>query len=152
MNFFSRLIATGFFSGYTPLAPGTAGSIVGLFLYWLIPGTDSLLFVFLLVPLFWLGAWSATAVENSSGVKDHQIIVIDEIVGVFITFALFEKSFFWLVIGCALFRFFDILKLPPVKQMEDLPKGWGVMMDDVIAGIYALISLRMLYWLTSQLA
>jgi len=147
MHFVSFLIATGFYSGYVPIAPGTAGSCVAVILYWLIPGSDSIYFLFILPILIWLGAWSATKVEKSTGKKDDQIIVIDEIVGVFFTLILMPKSWPWLILGCLLFRIFDITKPPPVKQAEAFPKGWGVMLDDVAAGIFSLISLRLIYWL-----
>lgn len=146
MNLISRLIATGLFVGYVPFAPGTAGSILGLFLYWAIPGTESFGLLAAILLLFLLGVWSAKAVEQVTGVEDNQIIVIDEIVGVLVTLMFFEKSFTWLVVGCILFRFFDIVKLYPARRAEELPGGWGVMLDDVVAGIYSLLSLRTIHW------
>ncbi|MCZ6820206.1 MAG: phosphatidylglycerophosphatase A [Calditrichaeota bacterium] len=146
MNLISRLIATGLFVGYVPFAPGTAGSILGLFLYWAIPGTESFGLLAAILLLFLLGVWSAKAVEQVTGVEDNQIIVIDEIVGVLVTLMFFEKSFTWLVVGCILFRFFDIVKLYPARRAEELPGGWGVMLDDVVAGIYSLVSLRTIQW------
>lgn len=146
MNLISRLIATGLFVGYVPFAPGTAGSILGLFLYWAIPGSESFGLLAAILLLFLLGVWSAKAVERVTGVEDNQIIVIDEIVGVLVTLMFFEKSFTWLVVGCILFRFFDIVKLYPARRAEELPGGWGVMLDDVVAGIYSLVSLRTIQW------
>lgn len=146
MNLISRLIATGLFVGYVPFAPGTAGSILGLFLYWAIPGTESFGLLAAILLLFLLGVWSAKAVEQVTGVEDNQIIVIDEIVGVLVTLMFFEKSFTWLVVGCILFRFFDIVKLYPARRAEEMPGGWGVMLDDVVAGIYSLVSLRTIQW------
>lgn len=146
MNLISRLIATGLFVGYVPFAPGTAGSILGLFLYWAIPGSESFGLLAAILLLFLLGVWSAKAVEQVTGVEDNQIIVVDEIVGVLVTVMFFEKSFTWLVVGCILFRFFDIVKLYPARRAEELPGGWGVMLDDVVAGIYSLLSLRAIHW------
>lgn len=146
MNLISRLIATGLFVGYVPFAPGTAGSILGLFLYWAIPGTESFGLLAAILLLFLLGVWSAKAVEQVTGVEDNQIIVIDEIVGVLVTLMFLEKNFTWLVVGCILFRFFDIVKLYPARRAEELPGGWGVMLDDVVAGIYSLVSLRTIQW------
>lgn len=146
MNLISRLIATGLFVGYVPFAPGTAGSILGLFLYWAIPGSESFGLLAAILLLFLLGVWSAKAVEQVTGVEDNQIIVIDEIVGVLVTLMFFEKSFTWLVVGCILFRFFDIVKLYPARRAEEMPGGWGVMLDDVVAGIYSLVSLRTIQW------
>ena len=150
MQFLARLIATGFFTGYAPVAPGTAGSILGLFLYWLIPDSETHIFIFITVTCFFLGVWAATAIENESGIKDNQIIVIDEIIGVFITCLYLDKSWVWLVAACLLFRFFDILKPYPAKKLEKLPSGWGVMMDDVAAAVYSFICLRILLYLTGQ--
>ena len=146
MNLISRLIATGLFVGYVPFAPGTAGSILGLFLYWAIPGSESFGLLAAIFLLFLLGVWSAKAVEQVTGVEDNQIIVIDEIVGVLVTLMFLEKNFTWLVVGCILFRFFDIVKLYPAGRAEELPGGWGVMLDDVVAGIYSLVSLRTIQW------
>lgn len=151
MNFVSRVLATGFFVGYTPFAPGTAGSILGLFLYWAIPDSQTGGFVLGIVLLLLIGVWSAHTVEKATGVEDNQIIVIDEIVGVLVTLMFFEKDIVWLLIGCILFRFFDILKPYPARQAEILPDGWGVMLDDVVAGIYGLVSLRIIYWAVNRL-
>ena len=146
MRFLSRFIATGSFVGYAPVAPGTAGSILALFLFWLLPANSPFLLAATIVLLFLLGVWAATRVEQESGVTDNQIIVIDEIVGYFITVAGFQKELKWLAIGLIIFRLFDIVKLYPAKAAEKLPHGWGVMSDDVVAGIYAAITLRLLTW------
>jgi phosphatidylglycerophosphatase A len=144
MSFIPRFIATGFFVGYAPFAPGTVGSLLGLFLYWIIPKSDSIFSIFGIILLFIIGAWAATKVERQAG-RDASIIVIDEIVGMWITLIFFEKSFKWLAVGFVLFRFFDIIKLYPAKLSEQLPNGWGVMMDDVVAGIYSALALRLVF-------
>lgn len=146
MKFVVRLIATGFYTGYAPKAPGTAGSLLGLFLYWAIPGSESVYSVAGVVLFFFAGVWAANRVEKETNVHDNQIIVIDEIVGMLITVAFFEKSLIWLVVGFVLFRFFDIIKPFPAKASEKLPHGWGVMIDDVVAGIYSALSLRLIYY------
>ncbi len=146
MRFVVRLIATGFYTGYAPKAPGTAGSLLGLFLYWAIPGSESVYSVVGIALLFFVGVWAASRVEKETNVQDNQIIVIDEIVGMLITVAFFEKSLIWLVVGFLLFRFFDIIKPFPAKVSEKLPRGWGVMIDDVVAGIYSALSLRLIYY------
>lgn len=151
MNVLARLIATGFYAGYTPFAPGTAGSILGLFFYWAIPHSDSVYILVVILFLLLIGAWSATLVEKESGIRDNQIIVIDEIVGVLVTFICFEKSLIWLAIGCILFRLFDIIKLFPVKQAEKLQSGWGVMLDDVVAGAYGALSLRLIHFIVNKI-
>lgn len=146
MNIIFRIIATGFYVGYAPFAPGTVGSLLGLFLYWLVPKSDSVYSLIAFVLLFFVGVWSASEVEKESG-KDAKIIVIDEILGMLITLIFFEKSLKGLAIGFVVFRLFDIIKLYPAKLSERLPGGWGVMMDDVIAGIYSAIVLRLIFYL-----
>lgn len=146
MSFLARLLATGLYTGYTPVAPGTAGSILGLFLYWAIPGSESYYFLIVIFGGGLLGAWSATHIEHTTGITDNQIIVVDEIVGVWIALIGLEKQWGWLALGCVLFRLFDIVKPYPARQAENLPGGWGVMLDDVIAGIYSLVSLRLIIY------
>ena len=147
MSFIARLIATGFYTGYAPKAPGTAGSLFGLFLYWAIPESKSVYSLVGIALIFFTGVWAANQVEKETKVRDNQIIVIDEIVGMLITVALFEKTLIWLVVGFLLFRFFDIMKPFPANSSEKIPHGWGVMMDDVIAGIYSALCLRLIYYL-----
>ena len=144
MTFFSRLLATGFYVGYTPVAPGTAGSMLGLFIYWIIPGSETLFFGIAIATLTLAGAWTAGRIERDSGIKDNQIIVIDEIVGTLITLWAIEKTFIWLATGVILFRIFDIVKPVPVRTVEKVPGGWGVMLDDMVAGAYSLICLRLI--------
>ena len=150
MSFIARLIATGFYTGYAPKAPGTAGSLLGLFLYWAIPVSESVYSVVGIALLFFAGVGAANRVETETNVHDNQIIVIDEIVGMLITVVFFEKSLIWLVVGFVLFRFFDIIKPFPAKASEKLPHGWGVMMDDVVAGIYSALSLRLIFYLVKS--
>jgi len=149
MSFIARLIATGFYTGYAPKAPGTAGSLFGLFLYWAIPESKAVYSLVGIALIFFTGVWAANQVEKETKVHDNQIIVIDEIVGMLITVALFEKTLIWLVVGFLLFRFFDIMKPFPAKSSEKIPHGWGVMMDDVIAGIYSAVCLRVIYYFSN---
>ncbi|RMF61003.1 MAG: phosphatidylglycerophosphatase A, partial [Calditrichaeota bacterium] len=113
MKFLSRLLATGGLVGYIPFAPGTFGSIVGVVAYWLIPASDSVYFLPLVLLFFILGSLAATQVEKLSQIKDNQIIVIDEIIGVWVSLAFFPKELKWLAIGLIIFRLFDIIKLYP---------------------------------------
>lgn len=149
MPFVSRLIATGCFAGYVPVAPGTAGSLLAVVLYWTLPDSESPFFLFGILALFLLGAWSASQVEQQTQIKDNQIIVIDEIVGMLITVLFFGKDVKWLAIAFIIFRLFDIVKPFPIKKVESLAGGWGVMLDDVVAGLYAAVTLRILVYLTS---
>jgi phosphatidylglycerophosphatase A len=138
-----KFISTLFFSGYCPIAPGTAGSVVTVVLVWFfVP--DKIYFLFpLTLILFIISVWSASEAEKIYG-EDGKEIVIDEGVGMLISLLFLPKKFWLFVFSFFLFRFFDIIKLPPAKKFENLKSGWGVTMDDVVAGIYANIVLQII--------
>jgi len=146
----ARLIATWFGCGYSPVGPGTAGSIAAIAIAWAVhyftglPGTAFGFFAALLaIP----GVWAADVVARKSGNKDPQIVVVDEVVGQWVTLAgaaaLNWKS--WLI-ALALFRLFDIWKPPPIRRLEKLPGGIGIVADDALAGIYAAVVLFTAGW------
>jgi phosphatidylglycerophosphatase A len=135
-SLFSKCIATAFFAGYSPIAPGTAGSLIALIPLFFFPGIRTPLLALLIVIVFLAGRWVAKKFEDAYG-DDPQIVVIDEVVGMWITMVLVPITLFNLVAGFVLFRFFDIVKPPPARQLERLQNGWGIMLDDVAAGIYA---------------
>ena len=141
-------LATGLYSGYAPIAPGTIGSAVGLVLFVPVrllgsPAVEAMV----LVALFGFGVWSASVTERHTGRSDPGIIVIDEIVGMLVTLAFVPVGWTAAVAGFLLFRGFDVVKPYPVGVLERLPGGWGVMADDVAAGIYAQLILRAGLWL-----
>lgn len=130
-------LATGFYSGLSPFAPGTAGTLVGVFICLLclpMPWILRLLFVLALLALSFYVAGEA---ENIYQKKDDQRIVVDEIIGLQITMLPVAINGLNLCAGFVLFRIFDILKPFPLKNLQELPGGWGVVADDVGAGIYA---------------
>ncbi|MGO8733701.1 MAG: phosphatidylglycerophosphatase A [Terriglobia bacterium] len=144
-------IATGLGSGYFPVAPGTAGSALGLALVIAFRQTslDALgLAVTLAVCaalLFVVGVWSAGKAEKVFGRVDPGQVVIDEVVGQIITFVATPRvSWIGLIAGFILFRAFDIVKPFPARRAERLPGGWGIMVDDVVAGLYSLMVLVVL--------
>ncbi len=143
-SFFVRLIATGFFSGYSGFAPGTAGSGVALAIYCLLPPLSFWAWGVLLVGMFFVGVYTSRAGEKAWG-KDPGYVVIDEFVGFFVTVSLLPQSVLMGVVGFVVFRVLDIVKPPPARQAEALPNGWGIVADDVIAGIYGHLILRL--WL-----
>ncbi len=131
----SRLLfLTGLGSGLSPWAPGTMGTLVGVVLYLLLfsslPAFWYLAFTAL---LFWLGALASNHGEEIWGEEDSPSIVIDEVVGFLIAMIGISPSFWSVVLGFLLFRFWDIWK--PFEWIEELPGGWGVMADDALAGI-----------------
>lgn len=146
MQWIQRFLATGAFSGYSPVAPGTVGTILFLLAFWLIPGLQGPALWITIVVLFVLGVWSATGVEELHG-HDAQQINIDEMAGMAIALIAFPQglAWYWALLPFALFRLFDVVKPYPINRLQDLPRGWGVMMDDVLAGIYALIVFQVLY-------
>jgi phosphatidylglycerophosphatase A len=146
----ARAIGTWFGLGYVPKGPGTAGSLGGLVIAWLLhqyAGAGPLAFAALGILLAIPGIWAAGEVARQVGRKDPQIVVVDEVVGQWITLAgatqLNWKS--WLA-AFALFRLFDIWKPPPVRQLEGLPGGAGIVADDAMAGVYAALVLFAAGW------
>jgi phosphatidylglycerophosphatase A len=130
-------LATGFYSGLSPFAPGTAGTLVGVFicLFCLpMPWILRLLFVLALLAFSFYVAGEAEKIYQK---KDDQRIVIDEIIGLQITMLPVAINGLNLCAGFVLFRIFDILKPFPARNLQELPGGWGVVADDVAAGIYA---------------
>ena len=141
MRWLARLIATGLYTGFSPVAPGTVGSLIAAALLWFLPPFTDVTFLFMVFLLFVVGLWSSTLAEEEYG-HDAGRINIDEIVGMLLSLMFLPKT--PVVFGCGflLFRFFDVLKPFPIRRSQRLPKGWGVMIDDVIAGIYTNLVLR----------
>ncbi len=143
-SFFVRLIATGFFSGYSGFAPGTVGSGVALAIYCLLPPLNPWVWGGLLIGLFFVGVYTSGACEKAWG-KDPRYVVIDEFVGFFVTVSLLPQSVLMGIVGFFVFRILDIIKPPPARQAEALPGGWGIVADDVVVGIYG--HLILILWL-----
>ena len=143
-SFFVRLIATGFFSGYSVFAPGTAGSGVALAIYCLLPPFNPWAWGGLLIGLFFMGVYTSGACEKAWG-KDPRCVVIDEFVGFFVTVSLLPQSVLVGIVGFFVFRILDIIKPPPARQVEALSGGWGIVADDVVVGIYG--HLILILWL-----
>jgi len=145
LNPWTRLLATGFFSGYVPVAPGTAGTAAAMVPYLVAgyhtPGFGALPWVLFLVLITGVAVYAASAGEDAWG-PDPGPVVIDEFVGFYVTVAFLPLSPAIGVAGFFIFRVLDILKPPPVRASEKLPRGWGVVMDDVIAGIYGNLLIR----------
>jgi phosphatidylglycerophosphatase A len=144
MNRFFLIIATGFGVGYSPVAPGTLGTLVAIPIYYFLSDIPSPLYEITLIGFFFLSVWISENAQIFFGKKDDQRIVIDEIVGFLITMLWVPKTFPFIIIGFFLFRFFDILKPFPIRRLErKLKGGFGVVLDDVMAGVYANIVLHL---------
>ncbi|MDD5556829.1 MAG: phosphatidylglycerophosphatase A [bacterium] len=134
-------VATCLGAGYAPVAPGTAGAAVGL-LVAIACSPWPLLYGLVAAALFFGGAAAGTAAEASFGRKDSPRIVIDEAASMLVTFAGLPLGPAVLAAGFALNRIFDIVKPPPARALQELRGGWGIMLDDLVAGIYSNIVLR----------
>jgi len=146
MSFPVRFIATGFFSGYSVFAPGTAGTAVTLVIYCVLSPVGLLAWSVGLGVLFGVAIYASSEGERVWG-KDPGYVVIDEFVGFFATLFMLAPSIGLGVAGFFLFRALDILKPPPARQSEGLPGGWGIVMDDLIVGIYGNLILRAALWI-----
>ena len=141
-------IATVGYCGYSPIAPGTAGSIAGLVVYLLVWWTRSpLVEVSLIVVTFVIGTWAATHAERYFGAIDPGPVVIDEVLGMLVTLAFIPAGWTAAVCGFVLFRIFDVIKPFPANKLEHFHGGFGIMADDAMAGIYANLALRLGMWL-----
>ena len=139
MNRLASLISTFFGVGLLPKAPGTWGSLVTLPIAYLIAtyfGTNGLLAFVLIVTI--VGVWASNLYVRSTGKKDPGEVVIDEVAGQSLALSLVPLDWRLYLVAFVLFRIFDILKPKPVSTLEALPDGWGIMLDDLMAGLYAL--------------
>lgn len=141
-------VAMGFGSGLSPKAPGTAGTLMTVPLVYLLQ--QQTLLVYVLVTLFVLltGSWVCGYAAKKLQVHDHSGIVYDEVAGFLITMFMIPESWVLMLIGFVLFRFFDAVKPWPISWFDkNVHGGFGIMFDDVIAGIISLLCLMLLqYW------
>jgi phosphatidylglycerophosphatase A len=140
-------VATVGFVGFVPKAPGTAGSAVGVLVYLVIERLHiGAYYPHVIIFFFIVGIWASSRVERLWG-RDSQRIVIDEVIGQMITFGIaagrYQLSATYFALGFGLFRLFDILKPFPIRRLEALKGGLGVVADDVGAGLYALALLTL---------
>ncbi len=137
-------IATGFGSGLFPRAPGTVGSLVALIPWWFaLCGLPIAWYVLVLIVAFAIGVWACDVAGKRVGVGDHRALVWDEFVGQWIALCAAPVGWRWMIAGFLLFRLFDIWKPWPIRIADRrVHGGFGVMLDDVLAGIYALIVMQ----------
>ncbi len=140
-------LATGFGSGLAPFAPGTAGTLVGVLICLLCLPLPWHMRLLIVIALSALSIYVADQAEKIYQKKDDQRIVIDEIIGLQITMLPVAINVLNLCAAFALFRIFDIWKPFPIKNLQELPGGWGVVIDDIAAGIYAGLVLWLLVYL-----
>jgi phosphatidylglycerophosphatase A len=130
-------IATCAYVGYAPVAPGTFGSAIGLAVFYVVRHQRSTTVeVAAIVALAAVGLWSATEAEHHFGGIDPGPVVIDEVVGMLITLAFIPVNMAGAIVAFLIFRFLDVVKPWPARRLEQLPGGFGVVLDDMMAGVY----------------
>jgi len=144
----AHFAAFGFGSGCAPKAPGTAGTVMAVLLYLPLQYLNLPFYLLVIVLSFGLGVWLCGKASSALGVHDHGGIGWDEFVGFWITMIAAPSGWPWLLLGFALFRLFDIWKPQPIRYLvRHVHGGLGIMLDDVLAGIYALVILQGIYYL-----
>ncbi|MFQ5669120.1 MAG: phosphatidylglycerophosphatase A [Acidobacteriota bacterium] len=139
-------LASGLGSGYAPVASGTAGTLAVIPLYLLLAwGTTRPVFITLTVAFLPLAILAAGSASRSLSRKDPGVVVVDEWAGFLVTMAGHPLAWQRLVVGFFLFRLFDVIKPFPARQAEGLPGGYGIVLDDVLAGLYANAALWMVF-------
>ena len=135
--------ATGCYSGFSPGAPGTAGSVVGVVLFWLLSSLAFPLYAVTAIAFIFLSIWCAARASVIFQKKDPPQVVMDEIAGYLVTMAAVPLSWGYIIAGFILFRIMDILKPYPIRWIDqNVPGGYGIVLDDVLAGVYANIILQ----------
>jgi phosphatidylglycerophosphatase A len=136
-------LATGAYSGYSLLFPGTVGTLVGVLLCSYFP-SDPSSYLLYTVLLFFAGVWAGAKAEIIFDEKNSSRIVIGEVVGFLIAMFMIPNSFWWIFFGFIFYRFFEISKPKPIDRFEYLEGGWGIMLDDAMAGIYTNLILQVI--------
>jgi phosphatidylglycerophosphatase A len=135
-------IATGLGSGYSPIVPGTAGSLVGLLLFVPVHALPTAALLAALAAVTVAGIVASDHVARLIGIEDPGLVVIDEVAGMWVSLLFLPFTPMTAAIGFVLFRIFDVVKPFPARRLEDLPGGYGIMCDDLMAGVYANLVLR----------
>ena len=144
----SGLLAFGFGSGLSPFAPGTMGTLVAIPFIFALKSLGTPGFWIALLLLFLLGIWLCDQVSRKLGVHDHGGIVWDEMVGYWLSMAFVPLQWQWLLAAFVLFRFFDIVKPWPIRQLDQkVSGGFGIMIDDIVAALFTIIILAVLQYL-----
>ena len=148
----AHFFGLGFGSGLAPKAPGTFGTLVGLPLFWLISNDSFNKQIIIIAALFMIGIYFCDKTGKALGVADHGAIVWDEIVAMMLVLAFATAGFIFWFVAFLLFRLFDIWKPYPICYADaKLKNGFGVMFDDLLAAIYAILVMKFIIWPVSQL-
>lgn len=140
-----HFIAFGFGSGAIPIAPGTFGTLVAIPFYLLIQSLPLGIYIGIVIIIAIGSSWLCQRVSREIGIDDHQGMCLDEIVGYLVTMTAAPHGILWIVIGFVLFRFFDIVKPMPIRYIDEKIKGGiGMILDDVLAGIYSCLIIQII--------
>lgn len=150
MRRLNDLFASFLYTGFFPFAPATFATAVFLAFYWLLPGGQWLVHWAVLAVTAVLSVPAATATETRYG-KDPHCVVIDEVVGIQIVLVGSEPTLYGVAAAFLLFRVFDVWKPFPIDRLQSLPGGWGIVADDVLAGVYTRVVLGFVTWFTPAL-
>ena len=149
INFFENLIGSGFFTGYSPVASGTVASLAAILIY-LIPGFEKLHIIVPAIIIFIIyGIYLGNKFEVKFG-KDPSQCTVDEVVGTWISLIALPKSVGIISATFLIWRLLDIIKPPPARSLEKLKGGYGIMIDDIISGIYTLIIMHLVVYLLGR--
>jgi phosphatidylglycerophosphatase A len=147
INLFEKIIGSGFYTGYIPVASGTFGSLIALIIYF-IPGFEK---VYVIIPitilLFFYGVFISFKFESTYG-KDPAECTVDEVVGTWIALMALPKTILIALTSFFIWRILDIVKPFPARTSENLNGGWGIMIDDVISGVYTLLIVHLIVFIT----
>jgi phosphatidylglycerophosphatase A len=144
MDRLCKLIASVFYIGYLPVAPGSLGSFTALFLYFFIKDSPGMMSLGI-VSCFILGILTAGRAERVFGSQDSDEIIIDEFTGMLVSLYLLPPTMGYVVSAFLLFRFFDIVKPRPINKLETIGGSWGIMLDDLMAGVYTNVILQLVF-------
>ncbi len=145
MRRFVIIAATWFGTGYSPVASGTVGTLAAIPLYFLMARLSMPFYIIILAAFTLFSCWVSGRAEAIFNEKDSSKIVIDEVVGYLVTMIAAPVNWKGAALGFLLFRFFDITKIPPARYFDrNLKNGCGVVMDDVVAGVYSCVALHVL--------
>lgn len=141
-------LSLGFGSGLSPKAPGTLGTLVAVLFYLPLRDLDWSLYLGIVFAGFLLGIWLCQQTADALGVHDHPGIVWDEVIGYWLTMFMAPKGWLWILLGFILFRLFDIWKPWPIRSIDQTIKGGlGIMLDDILAALYALMAIQLTSYL-----
>lgn len=143
-NFLVKIIASVFFIGYLPLVPGTFGSLAGLVLFYLLEGVSYQAYFLFIFCIIVLGFLTSGPVEKLSNRKDPSCVVIDEVAGMLVAFSFIPYDFKIIILGFIIFRILDTLKPYPAGKLQDMHGAFGIMADDLVAGLYTNIVLQLI--------